>query len=95
MALARPPKAIDSTIPPTVSKTDSEAADRYIQGAPDLEGRPKRLRRGKRVQVSHTLPEEMLDEIDAAAAEDGLSRTAWINWQLKKTLKKRDSKKEA
>lgn len=93
MALARPPKTVENTLPDKASKTDAEAADRYIQGAPDLEGRPKRLRRGKRVQVSHTLPEEMLDEIDAAAAEDGLSRTAWINWQLKKTLKKRDGKK--
>lgn len=93
MALARPPKAVENNFPEKASKTDSVAADRYIQGAPDLEGRPKRLRRGKRVQVSHTLPEEMLDEIDAAAAEDGLSRTAWINWQLKKTLKKRDGKK--
>lgn len=93
MALARPPKTVENTLHDKASKTDAEAADRYIQSAPDLEGRPKRLRRGKRVQVSHTLPEEMLDEIDAAAAEDGLSRTAWINWQLKKTLKKRDAKK--
>lgn len=93
MALARPPKTVENTFPDKASKTDADAADRYIQGAPDLDGRPKRLRRGKRVQVSHTLPEEMLDEIDVAAAEDGLSRTAWINWQLKKTLKKRDGKK--
>nr|UVN18047.1 hypothetical protein pPsy0462a_00014 [Pseudomonas syringae] len=93
MALERPPKAVTSTAHPAAPRTDTVAADRYIQGAPDLEGRPKRLRRGKRVQVSHTLPESMLDEIDAAAADDGLSRTAWINWQLKKTLKKRDGKK--
>ncbi|RMV05888.1 hypothetical protein [Pseudomonas savastanoi] len=93
MALARPPKAVDNDIHKPASKTDSVAADLYIQGAPDLEGRPKRLRRGKRVQVSHTLPEAMLDEIDAAAADDGLSRTAWINWQIKKILKKRDGKK--
>ncbi|KPB60542.1 Uncharacterized protein AC510_0303 [Pseudomonas amygdali pv. myricae] len=39
------------------------------------------------------MPEAMLDEIDAAAADDGLSRTAWINWQIKKILKKRDGKK--
>lgn len=93
MALERPPKTTDNTIYTQPSKPDSGAVDRYIQGAPDLEGRPKRLRRGKRVQVSHTLPEAMLDQIDAAAADDGLSRTAWINWQMKKALKKREEKR--
>lgn len=64
--------------------------DEFINGAPDAgkamalvppasdEQARRRIIRGKKEQLTLTLPPATVDQVDQAAASLGLSRTAWI-----------------
>lgn len=62
--------------------TSEESTENFIKNAPDAvskEVRKKGLIRGKREQISHTLPPELLQRIDDEAKKKGLTRAGIIN----------------
>ena len=73
-----------------VRDTSTSAADAFISVAPDAgvlqAPKPNRVRKGKRVQISLTIAEPLLDRVDQAAAELGQSRAAIINLAIMQML---------
>ena len=81
------------TKPPTSTKmsTSDEAVSAFIGSAPDASTpeKPRRgLKRGKREQISHTLPPELLKRTDDRAEAMGLTRAGLINLALSEYLNK-------
>ena len=73
--------------------TSPTAADAFISGAPDAGGvqpvpKPRRVRKGKRVQITLTIAEPILDRVDQVAAELGQSRAAVINLAIMQMLQR-------
>jgi len=61
---------------------DPEKLAAFVGQAPDSQpsGKPRKLtKKGRRVQISHTLPASLLERIDAAAEELSMSRAAYLN----------------
>ena len=76
-----------------IKKRPSQAAsiDSFIDGAPDAsaeEQKPKRVRKGKKVQISFTLDESLLARVDEQSSKMSLSRAAFINLALFKALER-------
>lgn len=61
------------------------SADAFIEGAPDA-GHHAGVRRGRRRQITLTIPPELLARVDARAAELGLSRAAFITQATARAL---------
>jgi hypothetical protein len=79
---------------PTAKKADeSTAMDSFINAAPDalkvstVDAR-KGLMRGKREQISHTIPPALLAKIDAVAETKGMTRAGLINLAISDYLDK-------
>lgn len=75
---------------PAQPVADSKAND-FIGGAPDSVKLPKvkkGLMRGKRDQISHTLPPGLLDKVDLMAEAKGISRAGVINLAISEFLEK-------
>ena len=71
-------------------KTNQATETDFIAAAPDAtaEKEPKPgVVRGKKRQITLTLPPHMLPKIDETAAEIGISRAAWITMAISKALK--------
>jgi hypothetical protein len=68
-----------------------EAMSEFIGSAPDG-SKPEKpqggLKRGKRAQISHTLPPELLEKADDKAVAMGLTRAGFINLALSEYLNK-------
>lgn len=68
------------------------AIDKFIEGAPDgakqaVEAKQAGgLMSGRRRQITHTIFQDRLDELDARAAQMGVSRAALINIGIDKVL---------
>ena len=62
----------------------STTAAAFISGAPDAA--PRRVRKGKKVQITLTLTEPLLDRVDELAAKLGQSRAAVINLAIYQSL---------
>lgn len=60
--------------------------DAFIGGAPDAGSAKTGVVRGKKLIITVGFMPEMLERIDAAAAEVGVSRAAWINLACSKAL---------
>lgn len=59
------------------------AAEAFISGAPDAETvKPRGVRKGNKQQISLTISPDLLDRVDALAAELGQSRAAVINMAI-------------
>lgn len=58
-------------------------ADTFISGAPDA---PRRVRKGKKVQITLTITEPLLSRVDEMAEQIGQSRAAVINLALVQML---------
>ena len=56
------------------------AADAFISGAPDSP--PRRVRKGRKVQITLTITEPLLARVDGLAGQLGQSRAAVINLSL-------------
>jgi len=56
----------------------------FIAGAPDAG--PKRVKKGSKVQISLTIAEPTLNEVDALAARAGLSRAGLINLAIRRQI---------
>lgn len=72
-------------VPKPVTTNDAAVAA-FIGGAPDAEAggegknEPRKgVRKGKRVQISHTISDDLLARVDAMASELGMSRAALLN----------------
>jgi len=73
---------------PAPAVTESEA-EKFISGAPDsapMSTARKGVQRGKREQVSHTLPHELLALLDESAKAKGLTRAGLINLAISEYL---------
>ena len=74
-------------------KPDVPQEERFIGGAPDgtppmPQRAPGRLRMGKKLQISITITEELLDRVDAMAKDYGQSRAGFISLALKQALER-------
>jgi hypothetical protein len=78
------------TSAPTTTPQDARLVDSFIGGAPDAIPPPevrKGVMRGKREQISHTLPPDLLAKIDEHAQLKGLTRAGLINLAVSEYLK--------
>ena len=75
--------------PPTLGTTTA-AADAFISGAPDAAAAtpeaPRRVRKGRKVQITLTIAEPLLDRVDELAGQIGQSRAAVINLAVMQIL---------
>lgn len=76
---------------PSKSMPDSTAAaDAFISGAPDaaasVSEAPRRVRKGRKVQITLTIAEPLLDRVDELANQLGQSRAAVINLAVMQML---------
>lgn len=66
------------------------AADAFISGAPDAaaaaQEAPRRVRKGRKVQITLTITEPLLIRVDEMAGQLGQSRAAVINLALVQML---------
>ncbi len=70
--------------------TITAAADAFISGAPDAAAiapeAPRRVRKGRKVQITLTIAEPLLDRVDELAGQIGQSRAAVINLAVMQML---------
>jgi hypothetical protein len=68
------------------------AAEAFISAAPDAaeasRQAPRRVRKGRKVQISLTIAEPLLDRVDELARQIGQSRAAIINLAVMQMLQK-------
>ena len=67
-----------------VRDTSTSAADAFISGAPDSP--PRRVRKGRKVQITLTITEPLLARVDGLAGQLGQSRAAVINLAVMQML---------
>lgn len=83
MAITKKTKKIES-------ETTTSAADAFIAGAPDAtslgQESPRRVRKGRKVQITLTITEPLLARVDELAESLGQSRAAVINLAIVQTL---------
>jgi hypothetical protein len=75
---------------PLAPVVEDKEAEKFIGGAPDsvpTGDTRKGVIRGKREQISHTLPPDLLVKIDARANKIGLTRAGFINFVISEYLK--------
>lgn len=78
---------------PATKKTaplKDKEAEKFIDSAPDSIKAPearKGLMRGKREQISHTIPPALLEKVDEQAQLKGLTRAGLINLAISDYLK--------
>jgi hypothetical protein len=60
-----------------ITRPKPKTVEEFVGAAPDAG--PKRVRKGRKIQISHTIAEDMLGKIDAVAKRTGQSRAAIIN----------------
>lgn len=69
---------------------DSKSVDSFISSAPDAKKEievPKvSTIKGKRLQITHTLPPEMLARLDEVASAKGMTRAGFINHAISEAL---------
>lgn len=71
---------------PKPSATE-KAVDDFVGKAPDApQPMPKGVRKGHKLQITHTITPEMLAQVDQAAARTGQSRAAVINLAIYQAL---------
>ena len=67
--------------------TPAKAVEDFVAGAPDAAAdRPKRVRKGKKIQITLTIGEPLLDRVDALAIELNQSRAGVINLAILQLL---------
>lgn len=72
------------------TKAANAAADAFISAAPDAAAdapsAPRRVRKGKKVQITLTIAEPLLGRVDDMAAQLGQSRAGIINLAVMQML---------
>lgn len=93
MSIAKPamPAAIPAAVTPTDAGTQKKVQE-WIEAAPNGlgtgEDKPKRVKKGRKVQITHTLMETELDRLDALAESNGQTRAGLINLAIAQLLKR-------
>lgn len=83
MAITRPVPS-PKTVP---SPGDDAAVDAFISGAPDAPPKkPRGVMKGRRQQITLTIPPALLAKVDQLAAELGQSRAAVINLAIHRAV---------
>lgn len=82
MAITRPVPSPKTTPSPG----DDAAVDAFISRAPDAPQKPRGVMKGKRQQITLTIPPALLAKVDALAAELGQSRAAVINLAIHRAV---------
>ncbi len=70
-------------------KPNQDPVADFIAGAPDaqpVEEKKRGVMRGRKQQITLTLPPTLLPEIDQAAEALGISRAAWITMTISRAL---------
>lgn len=74
---------------PPATKATEKSLDKFIASAPDatqpIQARTA-LMRGKREQISHTIPPALLARLDARVEATGMTRAGLINLAISKYL---------
>jgi Ribbon-helix-helix protein, copG family len=64
----------------TARAAATQAAERFIEGAPDATPAPRKgVMRGRKEQITLTLAPELLAKVDERAAQMGMSRAACMS----------------
>lgn len=69
----------------SIVRPKPKSVESFISGAPDAatedraEKGPRYVRKGRKIQITLTITQPMLERVDALAAKLGLSRAAVIN----------------
>lgn len=71
------PDAAPATVPPTALPAEPPT---------ETASAPKRVKKGKKVQITLTITEAMLERVDERAGQIGQSRAAWINLAIAQML---------
>ncbi len=63
-------------------------AEKFIAAAPDAAANPERkgVVRGRREQITHTLPTELRARMDVQAQSRGMTRAGFINYAISRAL---------
>jgi len=72
-----------------IKMPSEKVVDKFIASAPDAGTKPaerKGVTRGRREQITHTLPPELLIKIDAQASSRGMTRAGFINFAISRAL---------
>jgi predicted DNA binding CopG/RHH family protein len=77
MPIAKRPQDVRKTQP-----TDDAAAEAFIQGA----GKATQPKRKRKERVMIQFSDAVLERVDAAAARRGISRSAWIQYVVSRSL---------
>lgn len=83
MAITRPVPAAKKA----AAAVSDAAAEAFISGAPDASpAKPRGVVKGRRQQITLTIPPVLLERVDALAAELGQSRAAVINLAIHRAV---------
>jgi hypothetical protein len=71
----------------SITQRPRKTIDQFIESAPDGGSAAVsfKARKGKKIQISLTISEDLLKEVDAKAQKLGVSRAAWINLAIQGT----------
>lgn len=67
-----------------------ESVDQFINNAPDGDKQRKGVKKGKREQISLTIPPALLDRLDAVANRLALSRAGMINLAIVRAIEQEE-----
>jgi hypothetical protein len=67
-----------------------ESVDHFINNAPDGDKQRKGVKKGKREQISLTIPPSLLDRLDAVANRLALSRAGMINLAIVRAIEQEE-----
>ena len=73
----------------TIKMPKANQAEKFIASAPDAAApviERKGVTRGRREQITHTLPTELRARIDAQAQRRGMTRAGFINFAISRAL---------
>ena len=75
---------------PPAKKATEKGIEKFIASAPDatpaIQPKRKTLMRGKREQISHTIPPALLARLDKQVEATGMTRAGLINQAISKYL---------
>lgn len=80
------PADIEAFISGAPDASSSAAVAAPSDPQPNQVSAPKRVKKGKKVQITLTITEAMLERVDERAGQIGQSRAAWINLAIAQML---------
>ena len=78
------------TKPSNKKNQNTVIAEEFINAAPDGQPQRKGVKKGKREQISLTIPPALLDRLDAVANRLALSRAGMINLAIVRAIEQEE-----